>query len=61
MFREYAEAETSRDLAVMQSLDMKAWLKLKGWKLSGGANALWIMGIVCQCEFDITNFDKASV
>lgn len=43
MFRESAEAGASKDLAVMQSLDMKAWFRLKRRKLSEGAGALWVM------------------
>lgn len=45
MFRELAEAEAREDLVVTQSLDWKAWLKLKGCELSAGAGTLWVLTI----------------
>lgn len=44
MFRESTEAGASEDLVVMQSLDVKAWLRFKRCKLSAGAGAFWVMG-----------------
>lgn len=48
MFRGSTEAGASGDLVVMQSLDVKAWLRRTRCNLSAGAGAFWVI-----CNLDV--------
>lgn len=60
MCREDTEAEASRDLVYMQSLDMKAWLQLKRCKLSREAGASWVMRIYVNVNLTSPDIGKAA-